>query len=135
MKQINDSRLVGMSIYNVAVLCMITAPVTLVIADKPNATFAFVALANVFCCFLSMALVFVPKVNGEESNYCKDFLCRFVSKKRVEGTDFQVRYNFLFRKWYGFFFVFCLSPGPPTNLTQMRRFHYDSSSGGKLNPL
>ena len=29
VKQINDSRLVGMSIYNVAVLCIITAPVTL----------------------------------------------------------------------------------------------------------
>ena len=56
VKQINDSRLVGMSIYNVAVICMITAPVTLVISDKPNATFAFVALADVFCCFLSLAL-------------------------------------------------------------------------------
>ena len=62
VKQINDSRLVGMSIYNVAILCIITAPVTLVIADQQNATFAFVALANVFCCYLSMALVFVPKV-------------------------------------------------------------------------
>ncbi|XP_023343229.1 gamma-aminobutyric acid type B receptor subunit 1 [Eurytemora carolleeae] len=62
VKQINDSRLVGMSIYNVAVLCIITAPVTLAIADKPNSTFAFVALANVFCCYLSMALVFVPKI-------------------------------------------------------------------------
>ena len=64
MKQINDSRLVGMSIYNVAILCIITAPVTMVIADQQNATFAFVALANVFCCYLSMALVFVPKVNS-----------------------------------------------------------------------
>ena len=62
VKQINDSRLVGMSIYNVAILCIITAPVTLVIADQQNATFAFVALANAFCCYLSMALVFVPKV-------------------------------------------------------------------------
>merc|ERR1719422_2492357 len=62
VKQINDSRLVGMSIYNVAILCIITAPVTMVIADQENATFAFVALANVFCCYLSMALVFVPKV-------------------------------------------------------------------------
>ena len=62
VKQINDSRLVGMPIYNVAILCIITAPVTLVIADQQNATFAFVALANVFCCYLSMALVFVPKV-------------------------------------------------------------------------
>ena len=31
LKQINDSRLVGMAIYNVVVLCMITAPVMLVI--------------------------------------------------------------------------------------------------------
>jgi len=62
VKQINDSRLVGMSIYNVAILCIITAPVTMVIADQQNATFAFIALANVFCCYLSMALVFVPKV-------------------------------------------------------------------------
>jgi len=62
VKQINDSRLVGMSIYNVAILCIITAPVTMVIKDQENATFAFVALANVFCCYLSMALVFVPKV-------------------------------------------------------------------------
>jgi len=62
VKQINDSRLVGMSIYNVAILCIITGPVTMVISDQHNATFAFVALANVFCCFLSMALVFVPKV-------------------------------------------------------------------------
>lgn len=64
VKQINDSRLVGMSIYNVAILCIITAPVTMVIADQENATFAFVALANVFCCYLSMALVFVPKVRN-----------------------------------------------------------------------
>lgn len=31
VKQINDSRLVGMATYNVVVLCMITAPVMLVI--------------------------------------------------------------------------------------------------------
>jgi 7 transmembrane sweet-taste receptor of 3 GCPR len=74
VKQINDSRLVGMSIYNVAVLCMITAPVTLVIADQPNASFAFVSLANVFCCFLSMALVFVPKVKKQSNDSLKRIL-------------------------------------------------------------
>ena len=70
-----------MSIYNVAILCIITAPVTMVIADQQNATFAFVALANVFCCYLSMALVFVPKVitaELESSNFFNDdfFLLR-----------------------------------------------------------
>ncbi|CAD1475175.1 unnamed protein product [Heterotrigona itama] len=62
VKQINDSRYVGMAIYNVVVLCLITAPVTMVIASQQDASFAFVALAIIFCCFLSMALIFVPKV-------------------------------------------------------------------------
>ena len=59
---INDSRYVGMSIYNVVVLCLITAPVSLVISSQADASFAFVTAALVFCCFLSMALIFVPKV-------------------------------------------------------------------------
>ena len=67
VKQINDSRYVGMSIYNVVVLCLITAPVTLVIASQQDAVFAFVALAVIFCCFLSMALIFVPKVSTGEN--------------------------------------------------------------------
>uniref|UniRef100_A0A061QLL2 Gamma-aminobutyric acid type B receptor subunit 2 n=1 Tax=Cupiennius salei TaxID=6928 RepID=A0A061QLL2_CUPSA len=62
VKQLNDSRLVGMSIYNVVVLCLITAPVTLVINSQTDATFAFVALAIIVCCFLSMALIFMPKI-------------------------------------------------------------------------
>ncbi|XP_045468620.1 gamma-aminobutyric acid type B receptor subunit 1 isoform X1 [Harmonia axyridis] len=62
VKQINDSRYVGMSIYNVVILCLITAPVTMVIDSQQDASYAFVALAIVFCCFLSMALIFVPKV-------------------------------------------------------------------------
>ena len=42
LKQINDSRLVGMAIYNVAILCMITAPVILVIGKL----FSIVLLAH-----------------------------------------------------------------------------------------
>ncbi|XP_055388221.1 gamma-aminobutyric acid type B receptor subunit 1 [Condylostylus longicornis] len=62
VKQINDSRYVGMSIYNVVVLCLITAPVAMVIASQQDASFAFISLAVIFCCFLSMLLIFVPKV-------------------------------------------------------------------------
>lgn len=63
VKQINDSRYVGMSIYNVVVLCLVTAPVAMVIASQQDASFAFVSLAVIFCCFLSMLLIFVPKVS------------------------------------------------------------------------
>ena len=83
LKQLNDSRLIGMSIYNVVVshqsisyqlnwrlmylsseqiLCLITGPVSHVIEDQVNAHFAFIGLTIIFCCFLTMALVFVPKI-------------------------------------------------------------------------
>ena len=37
LKEINDSRLVALAIYNVVILCMITAPVILVIGNQLNA--------------------------------------------------------------------------------------------------
>ena len=45
LKQINDSRLVGMAIYNVAILCVITAPVMLVIG-KDYTTLGGFSLCN-----------------------------------------------------------------------------------------
>ncbi|XP_055338701.1 gamma-aminobutyric acid type B receptor subunit 1-like isoform X3 [Paramacrobiotus metropolitanus] len=62
IKELNDSRFVGMSIYNVVILCIITAPVSLIISRQHNAKFAFVALSIMFCSFLSMGLIFVPKI-------------------------------------------------------------------------
>lgn len=68
-----------MSIYNVVVLCLITAPVTMVIASQQDASFAFTGLAIVFCCFLSLALIFVPKV----SQLCRNVYKFFLLKKNI----------------------------------------------------
>ncbi|ODN02817.1 Gamma-aminobutyric acid type B receptor subunit 1 [Orchesella cincta] len=62
VRHINDSRLVAMSIYNVAVLCLITTPVTMIISNQQDATFAFVALAIIFSSMITMGLVYIPKV-------------------------------------------------------------------------
>jgi len=62
VRHINDSRLVAMSIYNVAVLCLITTPVTMVIYNQQDASFAFVSLAIIFSAMITMGLVFIPKV-------------------------------------------------------------------------
>jgi gamma-aminobutyric acid type B receptor len=51
-----------MSIYNVAVLCLITTPVTMVIYNQQDASFAFVSLATIFSAMISMGLIFVPKI-------------------------------------------------------------------------
>lgn len=65
MKQINDSQYVALTIYNVVIMCLITVPVTMVISSQQDASFAFVSVAITFCCFLCMALIFLPKVSGQ----------------------------------------------------------------------
>lgn len=101
---INDSRYVGMSIYNVVVLCLITAPVSLVISSQADASFAFVTAALVFCCFLSMALIFVPKVKIFSFHlpfihsvvYLSLFPCKMIELNRIFG---HIEYLFRTRNW------------------------------------
>ncbi|XP_041481660.1 gamma-aminobutyric acid type B receptor subunit 1-like isoform X3 [Lytechinus variegatus] len=62
VRDLNDSRLVGMAIYNVAVLCIITAPVTLIIKSQNNAVYGFTSFTIVFCSAITLALIFIPKV-------------------------------------------------------------------------
>uniref|UniRef100_A0A673HZT2 Gamma-aminobutyric acid type B receptor subunit 1-like n=1 Tax=Sinocyclocheilus rhinocerous TaxID=307959 RepID=A0A673HZT2_9TELE len=61
-EKINDHRAVGMAIYNVSVLCMITAPVTMILSSKQDASFAFASLAIIFSVYITLVVLFVPKV-------------------------------------------------------------------------
>ncbi|KFV77259.1 Gamma-aminobutyric acid type B receptor subunit 1, partial [Struthio camelus australis] len=61
-EKINDHRAVGMAIYNVAVLCLITAPVTMILSSQQDAAFAFASLAVVFSSYITLVVLFVPKV-------------------------------------------------------------------------
>ncbi|XP_056142362.1 gamma-aminobutyric acid type B receptor subunit 1 isoform X1 [Lampris incognitus] len=61
-EKINDHRAVGMAIYNVAVLCMITAPVTMILSSQQDASFAFASLAVVFSAYITLVVLFVPKM-------------------------------------------------------------------------
>ncbi|XP_061822760.1 gamma-aminobutyric acid type B receptor subunit 1 isoform X1 [Nerophis lumbriciformis] len=61
-EKINDHRAVGMAIYNVAVLCLITAPVTMILSSQQDAAFAFASLAIVFSVYITLVVLFVPKM-------------------------------------------------------------------------
>nr|CDJ80095.1 Extracellular ligand-binding receptor and GPCR domain containing protein [Haemonchus contortus] len=68
LRYVNDSRLVGLAIYNVAILSLVTGPVTtLLIRSQANSNFAFVAVTVLLCTYISLGLVFVPKMR---------FICR-----------------------------------------------------------
>uniref|UniRef100_A0A672LKY7 Gamma-aminobutyric acid type B receptor subunit 1-like n=1 Tax=Sinocyclocheilus grahami TaxID=75366 RepID=A0A672LKY7_SINGR len=72
-EKINDHRAVGMAIYNVSVLCMITAPVTMILSSKQDASFAFASLAIIFSVYITLVVLFVPKVQ-QKIIFSKQFL-------------------------------------------------------------
>ncbi|XP_064602848.1 gamma-aminobutyric acid type B receptor subunit 2-like [Liolophura sinensis] len=59
---LNDSKYIGMSVYNVVIMCVCGAAVSFVIKDQPNAAFIIIGLFIIFCTTITLCLVFVPKV-------------------------------------------------------------------------
>lgn len=46
------------------VLCLITAPVTMILSSQQDAAFAFASLAIVFSSYITLVVLFVPKVRS-----------------------------------------------------------------------
>lgn len=63
---LNDSRYVGMSVYNVVILSVVGVPAALqlMIEHGQNATFGLTAGFVLFCTTVTLCLVFVPKVKN-----------------------------------------------------------------------
>ena len=59
---LNDSKYVGMSVYNVAIMCILGVAVTFVLKDEQTASFVIISVFIIFCTTLTLCLVFVPKV-------------------------------------------------------------------------
>ncbi|XP_026675879.1 uncharacterized protein LOC103524948 [Diaphorina citri] len=59
---LNDSKYVGMSVYNVVLMCIMGAAISFVISDKQDASFVIISLFILFCTTATLCLVFVPKI-------------------------------------------------------------------------
>ena len=59
---LNDSRHVGLSVYNVAIMCICGAAVALVLVDHQDALFLIIGVLVMFCTTATLWLVFVPKM-------------------------------------------------------------------------
>ena len=51
-----------MSVYNVFVLCVIGAPISFLMTDQPDTSFAVTSMSIIFCTSITLSLVFIPKV-------------------------------------------------------------------------
>ncbi|XP_059828525.1 gamma-aminobutyric acid type B receptor subunit 2 [Hypanus sabinus] len=65
---LNDSKYIGMSVYNVGIMCIIGAAVSFLTRDQPNVQFCIVALVIIFCSTITLCLVFVPKLITLKTN-------------------------------------------------------------------
>ncbi|KAL1433867.1 hypothetical protein MTO96_012203 [Rhipicephalus appendiculatus] len=59
---LNDSKYVGMSVYNVVIMCTIGAAISFVLRDQQDAAFIIISVFIIFCSTTTLCLVFVPKV-------------------------------------------------------------------------
>ncbi|EDV22613.1 uncharacterized protein TRIADDRAFT_28937, partial [Trichoplax adhaerens] len=63
IKELNDSKLIGLCIYNVFVLCTTGVLLTAVINTDPITSFCLIASFIILCTTLTIVLIFSPKVN------------------------------------------------------------------------
>ncbi|XP_071947988.1 gamma-aminobutyric acid type B receptor subunit 1-like [Antedon mediterranea] len=92
VRDINDSKYIAMAIYNVVVLCIITASVTSFIRTQPNAMFGFVSFSIIICCAITLGVIFVPKIlylkKNPSGEYNKAYLQHLPTK---EDTEKQIK--------------------------------------------
>lgn len=59
---LNDSKLIGLSVYNVIIPCILVIPILGIVFDQPTIQFALTSFLTIFCTTFTLGLVFVPKV-------------------------------------------------------------------------
>ncbi|XP_035208128.1 gamma-aminobutyric acid type B receptor subunit 2-like isoform X2 [Stegodyphus dumicola] len=59
---LNDSKYIGMSVYNVVIMCVIGAALSFVLREQQDAAFIIISIFIMFCSTTTLCLVFVPKL-------------------------------------------------------------------------
>ena len=65
---LNDSKYVGMSVYNVTIMCVLGVAISSVLYEQQNASFLLISVFIIFCTTGTLCLVFVPKVGSNKDS-------------------------------------------------------------------
>ncbi|VDM43121.1 unnamed protein product [Toxocara canis] len=78
---LNDSKYIGMSVYNVVVMCTLGLSLAFILQDRVDEAYALTTFFIIFCTTLTLCLVFVPKMielirnpSGSEPRYRKGLM-------------------------------------------------------------
>lgn len=100
---LNDSKMIGVSVYNVIIPCILVIPIVGLVRDRPTTQFALTSFLTLFCTTLTLCLVFVPKVNkiqtkanlaGEKSHLSQLLVARgtFCQARDVCASATEIAY-------------------------------------------
>ncbi|XP_067038730.1 gamma-aminobutyric acid type B receptor subunit 2-like [Acropora muricata] len=59
---LNDSKMIGLSVYNVIIPCALVIPIVGLVHDRPTTQFALTSFLTIFCTTFTLCFVFVPKM-------------------------------------------------------------------------
>lgn len=72
---LNDSKLIGLSVYNVIIPCILVIPILGIVFDQPTVQFALTSFLTIFCTTFTLCFVFVPKVSESMKKKVKGLGC------------------------------------------------------------
>ncbi|CAD5225565.1 unnamed protein product [Bursaphelenchus xylophilus] len=95
---LNDSKYIGMSVYNVVVMSVIGVALAVMLQDRVTESFILTAILIIFCTTLTLCLVFVPKVvelfrtprGTDAQRYRKGMMKSMVGKSSTERLHRQL---------------------------------------------
>ncbi|XP_076340715.1 gamma-aminobutyric acid type B receptor subunit 2-like [Tachypleus tridentatus] len=92
---LNDSKYIGMSVYNVVIMCVIGAAVSFVLREQQDAAFIIISIFIIFCSTTTLCLVFVPKLfelkrNTNAGDRCVRATLKPLKKTRKYSEDVEL---------------------------------------------
>ncbi|XP_033638560.1 uncharacterized protein LOC117299207 [Asterias rubens] len=84
---LNDSKLIGMSVYNVVILCIVGLAINLVLGQDTQTLFIFNSSISMFCTTLTILIVFLPKVISVLKNSKQDLMSQETRKVTTSHTS------------------------------------------------
>ncbi|XP_076353414.1 gamma-aminobutyric acid type B receptor subunit 2-like isoform X2 [Tachypleus tridentatus] len=93
---LNDSKYIGMSVYNVVIMCVIGAAISFVLREQQDAAFIIISIFIIFCSTTTLCLVFVPKLvelkrNPNAGARCVRATLKPFKKSRRTSEDFELQ--------------------------------------------
>ncbi|XP_072029936.1 gamma-aminobutyric acid type B receptor subunit 2-like [Amphiura filiformis] len=83
---LNDSKYIGVSVYNIVILSFVGVPVSLIL-DDVNANYLIISLFIFFAATVTLCLVFIPKVKSRNEVHPKNTMLMTQDGETTEQSD------------------------------------------------